>query len=249
MLLALFAAYLAVVPLDAHHAAVLDVISRGEDAAGCDAAQKRKAAAGADIRTLGRVGGDDVILAVVEDPCICGASNCPYYAIRLAPGNPRVLLSTYAITVRDADRARPLPGLIVDAHSSAMVVDETTYAFRGGAYAVVASGRVRGTDRARKPNGVPIRFAPGSSSAQLHGAVSLGWYDVYTFDAARGQRLTIDAVRSQSRVTLVLYGPQGGSAALTAGTPYTLPKSGSYQFQIENVSESDLPYTLRFSIR
>jgi hypothetical protein len=249
MLIALFAAYIAAAPLDAPHAAVLQVISHGEDAGACSTAQKQKMAAEATLRTLGRLGGDDVVLALVADPCICGAANCPYYAIRLVPGNPRVLLSTYAITVHDADHASPLPGLVVDAHSSAMVTDEMTYAFRGGAYVVVSSMRVRGPDHARKPNGIPVHFALGASSAQLHGTVSLGWYDAYTFDAAKGQRLTVGAVRSRSPVTMVLYGPQGGSTSLASGVPFTLPKSGSYQFQIENSSESDLPYTLRFSIR
>ena len=249
MLIALLAAYVAAAPLDAQHTAVLQVISRGEDAGACSSEQKRKMAAEATLRRLGRVGGDDVVLALVADPCICGAANCPYYAIRLVPGNPRVLLSTYAITVHDADHASPLPGLVVDAHSSAMVTDEMTYAFRGGAYVAVSSMRVRGTDHARKPNGIPVRFAPGASSAQLRGTVSLGWYDAYTFDAAKGQRLTIDSVRSQSPVTMVLYGPHDRTATLTPGVPVTLSSSGSYQFQIENGSESDVPYTLRFSIR
>jgi hypothetical protein len=248
MLVPFLAAYLAAAPLDAPHAAVLAVISRGEDAAGCDAGQKRKAAAGASIQTLGRVGGDAVILADVQDPCICGAQNCPSYAIRLASGGPRVLLSVFAIAVRNADRAQPLPGLIVDMHDSALVADETTYAFRGGTYVVVASSRVRATDHGHKPNAIPVRFAAGASSAPLHGTASLGWYDAYSFDAAKGQRVTVDAVSSPDKVTLTLFGPGGGITTLTPGARFTLPASGSYQLHVDSNSETDVPYRARLSI-
>jgi hypothetical protein len=250
MLAAILAAYLAAAPLDPPHAAVLAVISTGEDAGGCDAAQKRKAAASATMRTLGRLQNDPVVLALVADPCICGASNCPYYAIRLTAGKPRVLLSTYAITVRDADRARPLPGLVVDAHDSAMVMAETRFAFRGGTYVAVANDRVRATDHARKPNAVPVHFAAGSSSAQLRGTASLGWFDAYTFDAAKGQRVTIDAVRSPVKLTLMIFSTSGVAAeALRPGVAFTLPATGSYQLNVENGSDSDLPYALRLTIR
>ena len=249
MLPVILTAYLAAAPLDTPHAAVLSVLSTGEDAGACTDEQKRKAAAGATIRTLGRVGGEAVILADVQDPCICGAQNCPSYAIRLAPGTPRVLLTVFAIAVRNADHAQPLPALVVDSHNSAMVVDQTVYAYRGGTYVAGPSARVRQTDRARKPNAIPVRFAPGASSAQLRGTASLGWYDAYTFDAEKGQRLTVDAVRSRDNLTLTLFGPGGGIATLTPGTVFTLRASGSYQLHVENGSETDAPYALRLTIR
>lgn len=250
MLAVILTAYLAAAPLDAPHAAVLSVISTGEDAGACTGEQKRKAAAGATIRTLGRVQDDPVVLALVADPCICGASNCPYYAIRLGAGKPRVLLATYAITVRDADRARPLPGLVVDAHDSAMVIAESRYAFRGASYVAVANDRVRATDRARKPNAIPIHFAAGTSSAPLHGTASLGWFDGYTFAATKGQRITIDGVRSPVKLTLMLFSTTGSAAeALRPGVAFTLPASGSYQLNVENGSDTDVPYALRLTIR
>jgi hypothetical protein len=250
MLPVILAAYLAAVPLDGPHAAVLSVLSSGEDAGGCTAEQKRKAAASATISTLGRVQNDPVVLALVADPCICGASNCPYYAIRLTAGKPHVLLATYAITVHEADRARPLPGLVVDAHDSAMVMAETRFVFRGGTYVAVANDRVRASDHARKPNAVPVRFAAGASSAALHGSASLGWFDAYTFAAAKGQRVTIDGVRSPVKLSLMIFSTSGAAAeALRPGVAFTLPATGSYQLNVENGSETDLPYALRLSIR
>ncbi len=242
-------ALLAGAPLDASHSAVLDVLSKTGDAAGCDASLRRKIAAAASVRRLGRVANDEVVLAQVGDSCICGAQNCPYYAIRLTPGNPRVLLAVYAIDVRDADRARPLPGLVVDAHNSAMVADETTYAFSNGSYVAVANARVRGTDHARKPNAIPVRFAPGASSAALRGTASLGWYDVYTFDAAKGQRVSIAGVSSPAKLTVTLFVGDAAPVALHPGTAFVLPKSGSYRLQVETESENDAAYTLTLAVR
>jgi hypothetical protein len=251
MLFALMtAALVAAAPLDAPHAAVLAVLSQGEDAAGCDAAQKRKAAAGATIRTLGRLEGEEVVLAMVADPCICGAQNCPYYAIRLTPGKPRVLMSTFGIDNRNADHARPLPGLIIAMHDSAAVVDETTFAFRNGTYVGIDNVRVRSSDRARKPQGIPVHFAPGSSSALLRGRASVGWYDVYVFDAAKGQRVVIDVVRSPAKLYLALSGPRDAALpAVLSGVPITLPAAGTYRLQIDSASESDADYLARLSIR
>jgi hypothetical protein len=250
MLAMLVAAMIAAAPLDAPHAALLHVLSSDPDAGSCEAAKQRTIAAAALIRKLGRVGGEDVVLAAVEDPCICGAQNCPYFAIRLTPGKPRVLLTAYAIAVRDADHATPLPGLIVGAHDSAMVVDETTYAYRNGSYAEVSSARVRATDRARKPDRIPVRFAAGASSAPLHGSVSIGWYDDYELAASKGQTIVVSGVRSRAKVRLTLFGPAASQyAELRAGVPYALPGGGTYRLHVENDSEDDVPYALTLAIR
>jgi hypothetical protein len=244
------AALVAASPLDAPHAALLAVVSASQDAGACAPAQLRKAVADASIRSLGRVAGDEVVLATIVAPCICGAQNCPYYAVRLTPGKPRLLLDAFGIDVRDADRARPLPGLIVAAHDSAMITDETTFAYRNGGFTGVSSERVRGQDHARKPQAIPVRFAAGASSAPLRGTISLGWYDVYSFDATKGQRLTVDGVRSRAKVRLTLFGPESAQYAnLQAGVPFRLPGTGTYRVQVDSDSEAGVPYALRLAIR
>jgi hypothetical protein len=251
VLVALMAAYLAAASLDAPRAAVLDVISRGDDASGCEPAQKRKMAASATIRKLGRIGGDDVVMAEVYDPCICGAQNCPFYAIRLTPGKPRVLLTAIGISERNADRAAPLPGLVIYAHDSALVTEEFTYAYRNGAYVPVSTYRVRGGEHAgRKPNDVPVHFAPGASSAHLTGSVALGWDDAYTFAASKGQRLVIGGVRPAGKTTLTLYGPGNvPPVTLHADVPVVLPETGTYSLHVEGTSEDDVHYALSLAIR
>jgi regulator of extracellular matrix RemA (YlzA/DUF370 family) len=243
-------AVVAAAQLDAAHAAVLGVLTDSPDAGGCEPAALRKIAADASIRKLGRVDGDDVVLASVESPCICGAQNCPSIAIRVTRGKPRELLTVYAIGVRTTGRANPLPDLIADAHDSAMVIDETTYSYRNGTYAIVDSARVRASDHARKPNTLPVRFAPGASSANLHGTVSVGWHDAYMFGASKGQKLLIDGVRSHAKLRLLLFGAKDADfSEVRAGVPFTLPASHTYRLQVENDSEEDVPYTFTLSVR
>lgn len=243
------AATFAAARLDAAHAAVLGVLTSSADAGSCEPAALRKMAANAGIRKLGRVDGDDVILAEVENPCICGAQNCPSIAIRITHDKPRELLTVYAIGVRTAGRAQPLPDLVVDAHDSAMVMDETTYAYRNGAYAIIDSARVRASDRARKPNSLAVRFAPGASSANLSGKVAVGWYDAYVFAASKGQQLLITGVRSRAKLRLTLFGAADSMfTEVRAGVPFTLPASHTYRLHIENDSEEDVPYALTLAI-
>lgn len=236
--------------LDRPHAALLSVLSRSDDSGGCTPAQLRAAAAGAGLSPLGRVEGDAVVLATVESPCLCGAQNCPYYALRVGAGAPRVLLSTFGIDVKTRPAA-PLPGLVLRAHDSALVSIESVYAYRNGRYDTVAKERVRGSDGARKPGApVPVRFAAGASAAPLRGRVSLGWEDAYAFAASKGQRVLIDGVRSRERLRLTLYDPRDGSAAsLRAGVPFALPASGTYRLAVETDAEEDAPYALTLAIR
>ncbi|HEY0380940.1 MAG TPA: hypothetical protein VGC72_01965 [Candidatus Elarobacter sp.] len=241
-------ALLAAAPLDARHAAVLDALSAGNDAA-CTPAELRAQAADASVQPLGRVGGDDVVVAHLNGGCLCGAHNCPVYALRLTPGKPRVLMTTFGYGIwTHADAV--LPRIVVRSHDSAMVSDEETYAYRGGRYVQVDAARLRGDTGARKPSAVAVRFAPGASAAQLHGSAAIGWYDGYTFDAAKGQRLLIGGVRSRAKIRLSLFGPDGNPLdGLRARTPFTLPAPGTYRLHVENDAEQDVPYALTLAIR
>jgi len=239
---------LAAAPLDARHTAVLKAISGDSNAMGCTPAQLRAVAMDADIRPLGRVGGDDVVVAHLSGGCLCGEHNCPVYALQLTAGTPHVLMSTFGYGL-STHAAAPLPRIVVRAHDSALVIDEETYEFRGARYVEVASARVRGDTGARKSD-VAIRFAPGASSARVHGSASIGWYDAYTFDAAKGQRLLVDGVRSSAKLTLTLFGP-GGTAfdTLRPGSPFVFPAAGRYQLHVDVSDEADVPYALTLAIR
>ena len=216
---------------------------------GCSAAEVRSAIAEADVRTLGSVAGDPVVLVGLHASCMCGNVNCPWLVVRA--GRPAsVLLTTYAFDVGIEPSREPLPRLRDHAHDSALITDEDLYAYRGGRYESLAVYRVRGDTGARKPDTVPVRFAAGSSAARLHGRVATGWYDGYTFAAARGQRLTIEALISSAPPSLSLYDPQAGrSIDLQPGVAVTLARSGTFQLHVDGASERETPYALTLAIR
>jgi hypothetical protein len=251
LILALLGAWvqMAATPPDAAHAAVARAL--GADAGGaCSHAEVDAAVARADVRQLGTVGGDPVILAAIEAPCICGNVNCPWYVLRVEPSTSQVLLSTFAFAVNLERSNGPLPNLRERSHDSALITDETVDAFRNGHYVTVGSYRVRGDTGARKPDTLPVTFTPGASSARLSGTIMLGWDDAYVFDATKGQRLTIDDVSPRTGLALELNSKPGSpSITVHPGTPVVLPLTSSYRLRVGTGSERDAPYALTLAIR
>jgi len=236
--------------LDGPHSALRSAIDADSDYGACSAAERQTAAAQADIRILGQINGRSVVLAGVHASCVCGNVNCPWHVLRLDPGKPRVLFSTYAFQMDAIGTEKPLPKLRAQAHDSALVTDEATVAYRDGRYVTIETARVRGDTGARKPNDVPVHFAYGASSARLKGSVSLGWYDEYALAAAKGQRLTIDGVTSQKKLSLTLFRPNSAQVVDVApGTPVTLGSSGTFRLHVENGGDTDAPYALTLTIR
>jgi hypothetical protein len=234
------------VTLDARHAALRALIASAGD--GCDAAHLTSAIAGATFQRLGTIEGDEVALASVEDPCLCGAQNCPYYVVRFG-AVPKLLYATSGISAATKSGI-PLPMLVVTAHDSALVMDVTTVAWRSGGYRQIASARVRGDTGAEKSDDLPIRFARGASSTVLRGSASEGWYDSYAFDATKGRHVLISGVHAGSPVRITVLTADGTTfAQVTPGRPYRLPASGAYHVQVEPDAEHDVPYSLTFAIR
>jgi len=230
-------------------AAIASAVAAGRVGDGCTAAEVRSAIARADVRQLGTVGGDPVVLVSLTASCMCGNVNCPWLVVR-AGRSATVLLTTYAFDVGVERSNEPLPRLRGHAHDSALVTDEELDAYRGGRYVAVAVYRVRGDTGARKPDAVPVRFAAGTSAARLHGSVTTGWYDSYTFGAERGQRLIVSNVTSRGTVSLTLFGPADGNAVeVHAGVPVTLERSGTFRLSVDGADERATPYALTLSIR
>ncbi len=246
----LLAALVAAGSLDSTRVAVGKAL--GDEAlTGCTAAETAQMLRDTDISPLGTVAGRRVVLASVHGSCICGTVNCPYLVLRLDPGGAAtVLLSTFGYAVTPAGTERPLPNLREIAHDSALVSDETIDAYRGGKYVVIGSARIRSDNGARKPNAVPIRFAPGASSAVVHGSVSLGWYDEYTLGAQRGQHITVSNVHAPIKLTFTLSDRDGGHPAeLRPGVPAVLPADGTYLLHIDGDSDDAQAYSAAIAIR
>lgn len=230
-------------------AAIAAAVERQRLADGCTPAQTRTAVAHADVQRLGKLAGTPVVLVALDSSCMCGTVNCPWLVLRLGE-TPAVLLATYAYAVDVVRSGEALPRLREHAHDSALITDETLDAYRGTGYVMVSSARVRGDTGARKPDAVPVRFAPGSSAARLHGSASLGWYDAYAFGASRGQRLTIGSVGSRAKLTLTLFGPADAPPlGVHAGVPVTLDRNGTFTLHVENDRDEETPYVFTLSIR
>jgi hypothetical protein len=218
---------------------------------GCTPAERQSVLRTADITPLGTVDGRRVVLANPHGSCICGNVNCPYLVLRLDPGgNAAVLLNTFAYVVSPVGKAQPLPNLRELAHDSALVSDETIDAYRNGKYVVAGSARVRGDNGTRKANALPVRFAPGTSSAVLRGSVSLGWYDEYALSAGAGQRITIGDVHAGTKLTFSLIDrATSKSIDLAPGVPAALPASGTYLLHVDAGSDDAQAYRATVTIR
>jgi hypothetical protein len=233
--------------LDADRAAVRHAVD-ADGASGCSAAELAAITRTAQITSLGTLAGRRVILAAVQGSCICGNVNCPYYVVREDPGaRSDVLLTSYAYELAPIGKAQPLPNLRELAHDSALVSDETLYAFRDGTYVSTASARVRADNGTRKANELPVHFAPGASSAVLNGTVSPGWYDEFALVAARGQRITVAGPPGLSFA--LTHRASGTSIQLTSGVPAALARSGTYLLHVDTTGDGDRAYRATVSIR
>jgi len=236
----------AATPLDTRHAALLDALTSDSGGMSCPPGQLRTAAADATIQSVGRVDGDDVVVAHLNGGCLCGAHNCPVYTLRLTAAKPRILMTTfgYGVSMR-ADS--PLPRIVVRSNVNSLISNEETYAYRGGRYVDIENARVRGDTGARKVD-IAVRFAPGASSAQLVGSASRDWDDAYTFDAEKGQLLLIDAVSSRAKIALTLSSAKGGLSDIRPGKPVTLPVTGTYWLRVQTDAEQTVPYAFVLAI-
>jgi hypothetical protein len=231
-------------PLDARHAALLGVLSNYLTM-GCTPAQLHAVAADATIESLGRVDGEDVILAQLKRGCPCSSLDCPVVALRLTAGKPRIVLwsAGYWYALR-ADK--PLRRIVVRSHDIPPISHEQTFAYRDGRYADVENARVRSDTNERKSD-VAVRFAPGASSVKLHGHASHGWYDAYTFGAEKGQQLVVDDVSWRESVALILIGG-GRTCDVSVGVPESLRATGTYVLRVWPESQRGVPYAFRLAI-
>ena len=223
------------------------------DVRGCmqsDAKSMREGTSASDLAQSPRI-----VLVEIQSTCICGEHNCPFWIYRLDGTGAKVLAHDFAVDVkpvRSASAGSP-PDLVATAHDSAAVSDSTRFAYRNGTYASVDSWRVRNDTGERKPMSIEVKFAPGTSSARLHGKTAVGWEDVYAFAAAAGQRISIGDV-SPSRGLDVELAQDGKSPVRVApgGPSATLPASGRYRLTVEpsgDAPDAGMPYSFTLTIR
>jgi hypothetical protein len=100
-----------------------------------------------------------------------------------------------------------------------------------------------------------IRFARGSTSATVEGAVVRGERQVYLLGARAGQRMEVRVVSPERNTVFQLYAPGRGGALPGAGeaddaTTWsgTLPRGGDYRLVVGG-TRGNASYTLHVSIR
>ena len=195
-----------------------------------------------------------VALVEMQELCVCGAQNCPFWIYRVDGNSAKQLVAGYGISIETVARRSGPPDVVALAHDSALVSDGMRYAFQSGKYVAVDSWRVRGDTNARKPAAIEIKFAPGTSSARLSGSVSTGWNDVYTFGASAQQRLTISAATPQKGLDIELYREPYGTPPLNVdlgGKVVTLPVTGSYRVTVDPIGSDSgsVRYAFTLTIR
>lgn len=190
----------------------------------------------------------EFVLVEMYDPCVCGAHNCPFWIYRVRGPEDERLVTSLAYSVDVVHAAGGIPDVVGTSHDSAAVSDATRYTYRNGTYVEAESWKLRGDQR--KPLSVPVHFAPGTSSARLHGTIGLGWTDDYTVDAVQGQALEVSAVTGQ-RATLIRLRGNDVERTLTPGQPFILPASGTYTIDVDLADygdDRDAAYSFTLSI-
>ncbi len=185
--------------------------------------------------------------------CVCGAQNCPFWVYRVDGGSAKHILDGFMIDISTVPRSSGPPDIVTMAHESALVLDGMRYSYRNGSYVTVDSWRIRSDTNARKPASVEVKFAPGTSSAHVTGAVSVGWGDIYTFAAAAGQRLTISSVSPASGIDVGLFADNKSPIQVDlSGRPIVLPAATTYLLTVDPAAAGNadgVRYSFTLAIR
>jgi len=181
-----------------------------------------------------------LLLTVFYDGCVCFAQNCPYWVFRVNRSAATKVLEGVGVDVKVIRGGNGVPDIDEVAHESAMLKNEVLYAYRNGSYQPSGAWRLRGRvsgGEDRKPVSVPVRFAPGASSARLFGTIGFEWGDVYTFHAFAGQTVEISTVQTE-QTTLVGLHRGSRNEVLMSGRPVRLPETGTYTITVDPAMEN-----------
>jgi hypothetical protein len=124
----------------------------------------------------------------------------------------------------------------------------------GGAWAPVQVQLLGATTAPAAAQGDPqrIQFAPGSTSATVHGSVAPGATDQYVLHASAGQTLTVQITTGQGQVVVTITGADGkllvtdyvGHSTFSG----VLPTSQDYTIGVQATGQATADYTLGITI-
>ncbi len=104
--------------------------------------------------------------------------------------------------------------------------------------------------------GIPLRFAPGASSATVEGGIARGETASYLVGAKAGQTMSVTVASEENNAVVTIYLPgrsgktlpgagEGQDAAAWKGT---LPESGTYRIEV-GATRGGAAYSLSVEIR
>jgi hypothetical protein len=232
--------------------ALADAVIRDPDVAPCAASahaasNSAYAAENFDLTHVTLTNGKRMSVVTGGGSCVCGNANCKVVVFEQTGSSYHAVLSDYGIDWK----VRPDGTAVVTSHDSAAVVYRTSYRWKTNEYAVTARDMIYLANNVVKPVSRNFTFAPNTSSTVIRGdKVTLGFEDVWTFEARAGQTLTI---------MLTDHDRHFGSFSVrddtaTVGTANSgklhiiLPRSGRYEITIEGADESFATYALSVHI-
>ena len=199
-------------------------------------------------------GKPEYLLTSASD-CECGQVNCAQWVYRAHERSFDLLLEAngYVLTTGAASHGG-YRDLTTASRNNAASVDHVSYAFDGKHYERSGSTIENLVTHETKPTAQSIRFAKGTSATSVNGSASLAFPDSWTFEAKRGQLLTLELQRvSGAAATFTLVGPavDGGHVVTDLQVRWSdrLPSDGKYTILVEANGDGRAKYALTVAIR
>lgn len=206
-----------------------------------------------EFRRLTLRSGERMTVAIAKKGCLA-SQNSAVRVYREIDGHYHLVFSGNAMP--ETVEASSGGTISLAAHGTIDTVVEPVYVWNGKAYALAPeqSHIYDISVELRRPYQVPVRFAAGTSSAEVRGTFSENFGNTYVFVAKARQYATIELLE-HGHVPGVALRFGNRSVAQLDGKRWSgvLPFSGTYALDVFGFDLSDhdalLPYTIRLTIR
>ena len=201
--------------------------------------------------------GDDhsEYLLTSANDCECGQVNCTHWVYRAHDQTFELLLEAngYVLTAASTSH-QGYRDLKTTSRNNAVSVDHVLYAFNGTRYQRRRSTIENLDTHEIKPTQQRLRFARGASSATVSGAAALAFPDSWTFEARRGQLVTLSLQHtSGANASFTVVGPDTDGARVLTDLQIRwsnrLPADGQYTILVDAKGDGRAKYALTVEIR
>lgn len=184
--------------------------------------------------------------------CSCGAQNCTIYLYRAtALGYDSILGGASGLGIELLrTSSNGYTDFQINAHDSAATESRTVYKFDGKQYREAQTRIVHLETGESKPASRRVQFKRGSSSATVHGKVSIALPDTYLVGVRAGQVMTVQLTSPAKSVRFMVMSPISTSLIADHARTWTggLPETGDYHIIVDG-DERGGTYTMTISIK